>query len=63
LVFSSVFRKGAGIAAPSDYAKALFLSFKPYKLYLPDPSINVLASFFKRHALFGQKGEIGYFFI
>jgi len=63
LVFSSVFLKGAGIAAPSGYAKALFLSFKPYQLYLPDPSINVLAPFFKRHALFGQKGEIGYFFI
>ena len=39
------------------------LSLKPYRLHIPGPSINVLASFLERHPLFGQKGEVGYFFI
>jgi hypothetical protein len=39
------------------------LSFKAYQLYIPDPSIFVLASVFTCHSLFGQKGEIGCFFI
>jgi hypothetical protein len=39
------------------------LSLKPCQLYIPDPSVQVLASFFMRHARFGQKGKIGCFFI
>ena len=39
------------------------LSLKPYRLHIPGPSINVPASFLERHPLFGQKGEVGYFFI
>ena len=39
------------------------LSLKQYRLHIPGPSINVLASFLECHPLFGQKGEVGYFFI
>ena len=39
------------------------LSLKPYRLYIPGPSINVQASFLECQSLFGQKGEVGYFFI